>query len=104
MENFVDNIIKTDKKARAVIDQAQVSAKNLLAMTKVDAERERERLIEEQKQQMAKQDVQMHENEKLAVLEADKEYLKAKKKMDDIFNKNVDSWEKDIINVVLKGT
>ncbi len=101
MENFVDNIIKTDKKARAVIDGAQVSAKNLLAMTKVDAERERERLIEAQQKEMEGQDVKMKESEKLAIIEADNEYLKAKKKMDKIFNANVDKWEKEIINAVL---
>ncbi len=101
MENFVDNIIKTDKKARAVIDGAQVSAKNLLAMTKVDAERERERLLEAQQKEMERQDQKMHDDEKLAMIQADTEYLNAKKKMDKIFDTNVDKWEKDIINAVL---
>ncbi len=102
MESFVDNIIQTDRKARAIIDEAQNSAKNLLAMTKIDAERERERRQENQHAEIISQDEEMKENEKLAIEQADKDYLTAKKKMDSIFAAKVDIWEKDIIDAVLK--
>ncbi len=101
MESFVDNIIKTDKKARAIIDQAQKNAKNQLAMAKVEALREVERRKENQQEQIQNSEQQMHQDEKTALIKADEDYLNAKKKMDKIFADNVDLWETDIIKAVI---
>ena len=103
MEAFVELIMETDRKARALIDQAQEEKKEIRAGAEKRANEElkkREAALEAGKKQV---DAQLDADTRKERDEMDKAYLEAKHALDAAFEEKRELWLKELQNGVLSG-
>ncbi|WP_367924421.1 hypothetical protein [uncultured Ruthenibacterium sp.] len=103
MEAFVDLIMETDRKARALIDQAQEEKKQILAGAEKRANAElqkRQAVLEQGKREV---DAQLAQDTQKEREEMDKAYLDAKHALDATFEENREHWLDEIQRGILGG-
>ena len=103
MEAFVELIMETDRKARALIDQAQEEKKEILAGAEKRANEElkkREAALKAGKKQV---DAQLDADTRKERDVMAKAYLEAKHALDAAFEEKREMWLKELQNGVLSG-
>lgn len=103
MEAFVELIMETDRKARALIDQAQEEKKEILAGAEKRANEElkkREAALEAGKKEV---DAQLAKDTQKEREEMDKAYLDAKHALDAAFEEKRTFWLEELQRGVLRG-
>lgn len=101
MENFVDRIIDTDRKAREIIENAQHEKETLLKSAEIRAAEQLAVREAESKEAMIAIDAEYAARETSAMDKADAEYISAKHKLDDAFESGRAAWLKEITDAVV---
>lgn len=103
MEKFVEHIIETDKRARAIIEQAQKQKKKMLA--DADAQVEKLQAAHEQsmKAQLAEVDEGVQAAREAQQQRAHEDYIKAKKELDARFDRHHDQWVTEIVDNIISA-
>ncbi|HJC71834.1 MAG TPA: hypothetical protein H9698_03445 [Candidatus Ruthenibacterium merdavium] len=101
MESFVDRIIETDRKARAVIEKAQKEKETLLNEARKKAQDYLEKQELNVKEGREAIDREFEKKTLEASNEADKSYLDQKHALDEAFEHNRSLWLKEITQNIL---
>lgn len=101
MGQFVDRIIETDRKAREMIDAAQLEKKQILEDAKRSAAQQLAVQAQALEQGKHEADEQMAQKSVAANEAMDKAYLKAKHTLDTAFDSQRDVWLSEITNHIL---
>ena len=103
MENFVDRIIETDRKARELLESARSEKKKLLD----DAKKRAADYLEQQEQAVrqgrAAVDEEFSRKTAQAAEEADQDYLEQKHRLDGAFEQHRAAWLSEITQNILKA-
>lgn len=98
MEKFVDRIIETDRKARAIIEDAQQETKRLAG----DAEKRAAQGLAERatksEKEMAALDKRLSKREAKVMECADEDYIRLKHGLDADFSAGHDAWLTEILS------
>ncbi len=101
MENFVDRIIDTDRKAREIIENAQREKDALLKGAEARAAEQLAVREAESKEAMLAIDAEYAAREASAMDKSDAEYISAKHKLDHAFDDGRTVWLKEITDAVI---
>lgn len=103
VENFVDRILETDRRARALLDEAQSEKKRLLREARERAEADVRRRDEQAKAGCAAVNEEFARREAEAAEAADRDYLRCKRALDEAFEEHRKAWLAEITGALRKG-
>lgn len=102
MEKFVDRIIETDRKARAIIEQAQSEVNQLAAGAEERAAKGLAERAAQNEASIAALDKRLAAREARAMKRADEDYIRLKHGLDADFALGHDAWLSEILTACTK--